>query len=147
MERNGGVSGKMFDFYYTVMLEFFNAVGSYWHLYKLRMNADEGIFPAQVIARNYQHEGVKCEIELCERERACWDRLDQLSNVGKLAGFLPIDKTGRERIMKFVDDPDRRRYIRDAAKRAQKKGELVSIADLMRKRYALEKKKAGKTGI
>ena len=144
MNRNGGISQKMFDSYYMVMLEFFNAVGSYWHLYKLSMNADEGIFPAQKIAREYQHEGAKVEMEICERERACWERLDQLSNVGKLVGYLPINKTGCERIMKFVDDPGRRRYVREAAKRAQRKGELVSIADLMRKRYALEKKRKAK---
>lgn len=131
----------LFDAYYEMLFRYLRAIGSYWHLYKLRLNADEGVYIAQMVAREYNHEGAQYEIEIAEREGERWRELEQVSALQRRAGILPFNEEGMQKIMKFLDDPDRRRYVRDAAKRAEKKGELVSICDLMRKRYALEKKR------
>lgn len=135
------ISKKFFDLYYEALYEFLNAVGSYWHLYKLRMNADEGIFPAQVVASEYHHEGAQYEYEIAERETRIWQKMQWLSDIGERVGLKPFNQDGMKKVVNFVNDFDRRRYIRDAAKRAEKKGKLLSAADLMRQRYALEKKR------
>ena len=128
----------LFEAYYETLLKCLKAIGSYWHLYKLRLNADEGVFPAQKIAREYSHDGAKYEIEIAEREGERWRELKQVSVLQQRAGILPFNDEGMQKVMKFLDDADRRRYVREAAKRASKKGEMVSICDLMRKRYILE---------
>lgn len=134
----------LFDAYYRALLQYFSAIGKFWHLYKLHVNAGNGVYPAQVIAREYNHEGSKYEIEIAERENERWKWIRKVSDLQWRAGLLPFDEEGMKKVMAFLDDADRRRYVRDAARRAEKKGQLVSICDLMRKRYVLENSKKKK---
>ena len=129
------------DCYYEVFLEFLQAVGAYLAIYKMAMNASEGIFPVQVVAYNYGYVDAKMDFEVAARDTERWEKLDDLSNWSKRVGLLPLDQEGKEKLMKFVEDGDRRRYLRDNIKRARDRSELLSIRDLMLKRYALEWKR------
>ena len=81
-----------------------------------------------------------------ERDNDRWKKLDNLSYWSKMVGLGRIREEDKEKVMRFVEDKTRRQYLRDNIRRAMRKGELWSIANLMRKRYALEKKRAKKEG-
>lgn len=131
----------MVDNYYQTLLEFFNSIGKYLHLEKLGINAREGVFPAQKVAREYGYDESAYDLELEARKRRYIRLLDELSEIGIKVGFKPISDEGKKKILNFIKDERRRRYVRDVARRCSKKGELVSIAELMQRRYELEKKK------
>lgn len=125
--------------YLNAFLEYLDAVGKYIHLAKLDQNASDGVYPVQVVAYNYGHVGHFAQ-ELDERNRARWSKLRALDLLSKSAGYLPLNDEGMQKIMKFFEDSDRRRYARANIRRMLKTGECLSIADLMRKRYQVEKK-------
>ena len=125
--------------YLNAYLEFLDAVGSYAHLSKLEKNVQDGVYPVRQVAYNYGHMG-HFEQELAERDAARWNRLRFLNATSQRAGYLPMDEAGMERVMSFYEDQDRRRYTRDNVRRMMKTGECLSIGDLMRKRYQVEKK-------
>ncbi|MBO7657249.1 hypothetical protein J6S55_01215 [Candidatus Saccharibacteria bacterium] len=129
------------DLYYDTLVNFLNSVGSYLHLKKLGVNADEGIFPAQKVVREYGHEGAQFDIELDARKCRYLNYLRKLSDVGDKIGFSPIDEASKRTILSFVANRDRRRYIRDSARVAQKRCDLVSISGLIRRRLELENSK------
>lgn len=130
------------DKYYETLVFFLNAVGSYLHFRKLGANADEGIFPAQKVVRDYGYDNSGYDIELDNRKCRYLNYLQELSDFGGRIGFSDItDDESKKHILSFVKDRDRRRYLRDAARKAQKKGDLISLNGLIRKRMELEKKK------
>lgn len=128
------------DNYYDTLVYFLNSVGSYLHFRKLGINADEGIFPVQKVVRDYGYDSPRYDIELDNRKCRYLNYLNELSDIGGKIGFSAIDDDeSKKRILAFVKDRDRRRYLRDAARRAKNKCELVSINGLIRKRTELEK--------
>lgn len=131
--------------YYAILLEFLHSVGECQHLEKWIDNVKENVYPAKDIALRYYPAGViSMEIQLAEKEWYMWESLNRYSEVSRSVGFLPIDQHGKDLIVKFVADAGRRRYVRDGARRAQQRGEIIHIADLMRRRYALERKRKEK---
>ena len=125
--------------YLNAFLGFLDAVGVYIHLVKLEKNADDGVYPVQVVAYHYGHTGHFAQ-ELDERDRNRWDKLRLMNATSQQAGYLPMDEVGMQKVMNFFEDSDRRRYARDNIRRMLKTGECLSVADLMLKRYRVEKK-------
>ena len=136
---------KSLDCYYAILLNFLHVAGDCQHLEKWIGNVENDSYPAKEVAMKYYPGGVvSMEIQLAERERYMWECLDKYSDISRTVGFLPIDQHGKDLIVKFVADAGRRRYVRDGARRAQQRGEIIHIADLMRRRYALERKRKEK---
>lgn len=131
--------------YYQAFLSFLQAVGAHQSILKLSNNLDEGVYPAQVVARQYGYEGAALEIEISSREKERWRKLNELNYWSHRVGLGRMYLDGMDAFMTFVEDYDRRRYLRDNIRRLMKKRELISMGDLMRKRIALEKKKKGNT--
>ena len=127
--------------YYDAFLEYLTAVGSHQAIVKLGVNAEEGVYPVQKVVREHGYEGVALDQEIIDRNNRRWKKLDNLDYWSKRVGYKPIDSKGKEKVMKFMEDADRRRYVRDNVKRARQTGELFSVADIMVKRYSLEKKR------
>ena len=130
--------------YYQVFLDFLQAVGAHQSILKMSINADEGVFPVQVVAREYGYEGARLEMEICERDKERWQKLQDLNYWSSKTGLGRMNEEGMERFLKFTEDYDRRRYLRDNIKRSAQKSELLSVRDLMLKRFAVEKKKQDK---
>lgn len=129
--------------YLNVFLEFLRAEGKYVYFLKLRQNAEDGIYPAQEVAYRYGYTDI-FDQELYDRNKQRKLRLRALNIASQRAGYLPMDNTGMEKVLTFFEDTDRRRYARDNIRRMLKNGECMSIADLMRKRYQVEKKNKDK---
>ena len=125
--------------YLNAFLEYLDATGVYIHLLKLQQNALDGVYPAQEVAYKYGHTG-HFDQELDSRNRCRHIKLKYLNAASQKAGYLPMDDEGMAKVERFFEDADRRRYARDNIRRMLKKGECMSIADLMRKRYKVEKK-------
>ena len=130
--------------YLNVFLEFLKAEGKYVHFLKLQQNAMDGVYPAQEVAYRYGYTDIfDCELYNRDKNRSL--RLRALNIASQRAGYLPIDDNGMKKVMAFFEDADRRRYARDNIRRMLKNDECMSIADLMRKRYQVEKKRKSKT--
>ncbi len=125
--------------YLNAFLEYLDAMGVYIHLLKLQQNALDGVYPAQEVACRYGHTG-HFDQELDSRDRCRKIKLEYLNAASRQAGYLPMNEEGMRKVMKFFEDADRRRYFRDNIRRMLKNGECMSIADLMRKRYRVEKR-------
>ena len=125
--------------YLNLFLEFLDADGKYIHLFKLQQNAQDGVYPVQQVAYQYGHVGI-FDQELDDRNRGRWSKLRALNVASQCAGYLPMDEAGMQKVMNFFEDSDRRRYVRDNIRRMLKNDECMSIADLMQKRYQVEKK-------
>ena len=125
--------------YLRIFLEYLDANASYLHLAKLRQNVADGVYPAQVVAYDYGHIG-KFEQELDDRDKRRWRKLRTLNSASQCAGYLPMSEDGMQKVMKFFENTDRRRYCRDNIRKMIERGECASIADLMTKRYEVEKK-------
>lgn len=123
-------------------MEFLDAVGKYVHFKKLTENAEDGVYPAQEVAYRYGYTN-RFEQELYDRDQKRWRKLEQLSLASQQAGFLPLNEDGKRKVMAFFEDGDRRRYARDNLRRLAKQEETLSVADLMRKRYAVERTRKG----
>ncbi|MBQ3326125.1 hypothetical protein IJG79_03205 [Candidatus Saccharibacteria bacterium] len=132
--------------YYDSFLEYLNAAGAYQHMSKFRKNFDDGVFPVQKLAYEYNHGPATIDMDVEDRNRARWKKLNYLNQTSQAVGFLPLNDSGMRKVQEFFADGDRRRYVRDNVRRLQKKGELLSIADLMRKRLRWEKIQAEKKG-
>lgn len=130
---------KQKKMYLKIFLEYLDANASYLHLFKLQQNVANGVYPAQVVAYDYGHVG-KFEQELDDRDRRRWRKLRALNSASQCAGYLPMSEDGMQKVMKFFENTDRRRYCRDNIRKMLDRGECVSIADLMEKRYEVEKK-------
>lgn len=130
------------DVYYDTLVDFLNAVGKYIHLRKLGENADNGTFHAQKVIRDYGYEDAKYDIELDARKCRYLRLLLNLSVAGEKIGFSPIDDdASKQKILRFVKDRDRRRYIRDLTRRCKETCDLISINGMISRRIELEKKK------
>ena len=129
------------EIYYGVLGYFLNAIGSYLHLKKLGDNADDGVYIAQKVRRDYGLEDVNYDLELEGRKNKYLKYLDRLSEAGTKLGFLPLSMEDRKNILRFLPDVDRRRYVRDTSKRCLKRGEKISILGLIEKRRVLEYEK------
>lgn len=130
--------------YYEAFLDFLQAVGSYLAIAKMEINASEGVYPVQKIAYEYGYTGAYMDMEIAARESRRYRKLDSLDYWSQRIGYLPMSTTDKAKIMKFVEDSDRRRYLRDNVKKEMDRGEVFSVAELMRRRYAVEKKKREK---
>lgn len=125
--------------YLNSFLDFLDAIGVYSHLVKLEKNASDGVYPVQVVAYDYGHVGHFAQ-EIDERDKARWDKLHFMNATSQRAGYLPMDEEGMKKVMNFFADGDRRRYARDNIRRMLRTGGCMSVADLMRKRYQVEKR-------
>lgn len=130
--------------YYTAFMEFLKAVGKHQSSVKMGANIDEGVYPVQKVAYDYNLRGANLDKLIYDRNWERWDALSMLDRWSQQVGFKPISPDGKYLVMKFFEDYDRRRYVRDNIKRALKKGELLSVADLMRMRYEVERKRRKK---
>ncbi|MBP5204967.1 hypothetical protein J6Z37_01550 [Candidatus Saccharibacteria bacterium] len=133
--------------YYHSFLDFLDAVGAYNHLSKLQSNAAAGVPSAQEVVYNYGYSdkellGKKIIQRQEERE---W-KLRLLDHWSQQVGYLPMGESGMKKVMKFAEDATRRRWLRENLKRAKEKGCLLSVADLMAKRYQIERKQRDKKG-
>ncbi|MBR3324148.1 hypothetical protein IKG24_01235 [Candidatus Saccharibacteria bacterium] len=130
--------------YYEAFLDFLQAVGSYLAIYKMGLNANEGVYPVQKIAYEYGYVGGYMDMEIESRNQKRYRKLDSLDYWSRRVGYLPLSPKDKETVMKFTEDADRRRYLRENVKREMKNCEMFSIDDLVRRRYAVEKKKRKK---
>lgn len=135
------------DKYYESFLEFLNAAGAYQHMSKFRQNFDDGVYPVQKLAYEYNHGPATIDMDVEDRNRARWKKLIYLNQTSQAVGFLPLNEEGMRKVQEFFTDVDRRRYVRDNVKRLKMKHELLSIADLMKKRLRQEKINAEKKGV
>ncbi|MBQ3293468.1 hypothetical protein IJG93_04240 [Candidatus Saccharibacteria bacterium] len=133
--------------YYQVFLDFLQVVGAHQSILKLSQNADNGVYPTQKVARDYGYEGAKLDAAIHDRDIERWNKLEELNHWSAKTGLGRMNSEGMERLLKFAEDYDRRRYLKDNIKRAIKKGELLSVRDLMLKRFNLEMKKGKITKI
>ena len=131
--------------YYRSFLSFLQAVGAHQSILKLSNNLDDGVYPAQVVARQYGYEGARLEIEIHARDKERWWKLQELNHWSHRVGLGQMNLDGMDALLTFVEDYDRRRYLRDNIRRLMKKHELLSMRDLMQKRLELEKKRKGNT--
>lgn len=142
--EKGNVSDAYIQAYYQVFLQFLYTVGNYREIFSIGENAENGVYPVQVVARKYGYEGAALDAAIDDLDRKRRAQLDELSHWSGRTGLGRLNDAGKEKFLEFVEDPDRRRYLRDNIKRAADRGELISIRDLMLKRFALEKKKKEK---
>ena len=141
---NNNVNGNDRVRYYTAFMEFLKSVGAHQSAVKMGVNIDEGVYPVQKMAYEYGLSGAKLDQIIYDRNWERWDSLNMLDRWSQIVGFQPISPDGKYLIMKFFEDYDRRRYARDNIKRAMKNCELLSVADLMRMRYEVERKRRKK---
>lgn len=130
--------------YYTAFLEFLRAVGRHQSSVKMGINIEEGVYPVQKVAYDYNLRGANLDKLIYDRNWERWDSLEMLNRWSQQVGFKPISPDGKYLVMKFFENYDRRRYVRDNIRRAMKNVELLSVADLMRMRYEVERKKRKK---
>ena len=130
--------------YYDIFVKYLLAVGYHQAIVKLGINSEDGIYPVKKVARERGYEGANLHREIIKRDNERWERLNNLNYWSQRVGFKPIREVDKERIMKFLEDADRRRYVRDNVRRANRRGELLSIADFISMRLEVEKKKRAK---
>ena len=133
---------KNFENYYEAFLNFLNFVGSYQLTRKTIINAADGVYPVQKVAwKYYDNDYARMDYVEYDKNRRRWWKLEELNKLAQKVGFSPMDETEKREFMDFVEDKDRRRYIRDNAAKAQKRGILFSMNDLMYKRLELESRR------
>lgn len=130
--------------YYTAFLDFLKAVGAHQAIVKMGVNVEEGVYPVQKVAYEYNLRGNRLDQVIYDRNQIRWAAFDMLDHWSRVVGFKRIDPNDSYKIMQFFENYDRRRYVRDNIKRAMKNGELLSVADFMRKRYEIERKRRRK---
>ena len=130
--------------YYMAFKDFLNAVGEHQAALKMGINVEDGVYPVQKVAYEYGLRGARLDQLISDRNEIRWSTLNMLDHWSQTVGFKPIHPDDKYKIMKFFENYDRRRYARANIDRALKQGETISVADLMRKRQALEKKKRKK---
>jgi len=126
--------------YYTAFRDFLKAVGEHQASVKMGINVDDGVYEVQKVAYKYNLRGARLDQLIYDRNMIRWAALDMLDHWSQVVGFKPIHPDDKYKIMKFFEDHDRRRYVRDNIDRSLKRGDILSVADMMTKRYALEKK-------
>lgn len=129
--------------YYNAFITFLKTVGAYQAILKMRDNAEDGVYPVQVVAAKYGYVGAVIDQEVAKRNRRRWGDLEELNYWSRRAGFPPLTKGEMEDFLDFCDDKDRRRYLRDKVRKLAEERKLVSIKELVRTRKALEQKKKG----
>lgn len=144
MEANTNVSVQDKLRYYTAFLDFLKAIGDHQAIVKMGVNVDDGVYPVQKVAYEYNLRGARLDQLIYDRNLIRWSAFDMLDHWSQVVGFKKINPNDSYKIIQFFEDYDRRRYVRDNIKRAMRSGELLSVADLMRKRYLVEKKKKEK---
>ena len=130
--------------YYTAFLNFLYAVGEHQAAVKLRINVEDGVYQAQKVAYEYNLRGAKLDQTIYERNLVRWDAFDMLDRWSQTVGLKGIDPKDSYKVMQFFENYDNRRYVRDNVRRAIKKGELLSVADFMNKRYGIIRKRREK---
>ena len=126
--------------YYDIFVKYLLAVGYHQAIVKLGINSEDGIYPVKKVARDHGYEGANLHREIIKRDNERWERLNNLNYWSQRVGFKPIREVDKDRIMKFLEDADRRRYVRDNVRRAAKQDKLLSIADLITMRLEVERK-------
>ena len=126
--------------YYTAFLDFLKAVGEHQAIVKMGKNVEDGVYPVQKVAYEYNLRGAKLDQLIYDRNLIRWSAFDMLNHWSRTVGLGEVRSDDSYKVIQFFEDYDRRRYVRDNVKKALKNGELLSVADLMRKRYKVEKK-------
>lgn len=93
-----------------------------------------------MVARKYGYEGAALDKAIDDLDRTRRVQLDELNYWSARTGLGRMDHEGKERVLRFLEKPERRRYFRDNIRRAADKGELLSVRDLVIKRLTVEKK-------
>lgn len=130
--------------YYDSFLAFLQVVGAHQSILKMGLNVENGEYVVQEVAGRYGYRDGAMDEEIHARDVERHQKLKDLNYWSQKVGYLPMNEEGMAKVLKFAEDVDRRRWLRDNVRRLAKKDELLSVADLMRKRYALEKKKRNK---
>lgn len=130
--------------YYIAFLDFLKAMGEHQAALKMGINVDEGVYPVQKVAYEYGLRGSNLDRLIYDRNMIRWAALDMLDHWSMAVGFMPISPDYKYKIIRYFENYDRRRYVRDNIRRALKKGELLSVSDFIQKRIDLERKKKEK---
>ena len=145
MIEKSNVSDAFIQKYYQVFLSFLDSVGNYREIVSIGENAADGVYPVQVVARKYGYEGAALDAAIEDLDRTRRTQLNELNYWSSRTGLGRMDGAGKEKFLKFAENPERRRWLRSNVRRAADRYELLSIRDLMLKRFALEKKKKKKS--
>ncbi len=130
--------------YFGVLLDFLNSVGKHQWAAKMAINVDDGVYPAQQVAYHYGLRGAKLDQLVYDRNYEQQQKLDNLEFWGRRLGYKRIKTEDKNNIIKFCQNADRRRYLRERAKRALKNGEVFDIGELIQMRLDVEKKRREK---
>lgn len=130
--------------YYEAFLKFLNSVGAHQAIIKMRDNVDDGVYPVQVVAARYGYNDAHIDCEAIDRDNQRRSDLKELNYWSQKAGYLPMNRDGMEKFLKFCEDKKRRTYLRQKVKNLKDKGELMPINELMIARFKCEKRQKAK---
>ncbi len=118
--------------YWSSFIALTYAIGSYSHTVKLGRNANEGIYPTQVVRHDYYQgsdANIEQAIECCRLE--VWRSIRAFNKTAKAVGMPQFADDDARRFVRWMCNGDRLESFRRMAERRQKKGAQVPISDLI----------------